>query len=204
MATFVGITGGIGTGKSTVSKFYESKGYPVLNADNIAKNLLANDEEIKAKIISEFGERAYINATPNKRFLAEQVFTSPEKLEKINVILHPATIRTIENEFEKLRKHHDVVFTEAALIYEANFSDIFDFVISVAAEKEMRISRLVTSGKFKKEEIERRMASQMPDDVKNKKADFIIHNNGTVEELYEKCEFVLSLIRSLGKHQRNS
>ncbi|NOX18367.1 MAG: dephospho-CoA kinase [Chlorobi bacterium] len=199
MAAFVGITGGIGTGKSTVSKFYEDKGFPVLYADNIAKNLLANDDEIKSKIISEFGEKAYINSTPNKKFLAEQVFNSPEKLEKINAILHPATIEIIKNEFEKLRKNGKVVFTEAALIYEADFSDIFDFVISVAAEKETRIGRLISSGKFTKEEVEMRMNSQMPDEAKNKKADFVIHNNGTVEELYEKCEFILSLIFTLEK-----
>jgi len=198
MTTFIGITGGIGTGKSTVSKFYESKGFPVLYADNIAKYLLANDDEIKSKIILEFGERAYINATPNKRFLAEQVFNSPEKLEKINAILHPATIAEIKSEFERLSEDNKIIFTEAALIYEAKFSDIFDYVISVAAEKETRIKRLVSSGKFTEEEIERRMASQMPDEVKNKKADFVIHNNGSVEELYEKCEFILSLINSLG------
>ncbi len=199
MALFVGVTGGIGTGKSTVSKFFEDKGFLVLFADDIAKNLLANDDKIKSKIISEFGEEAYVNDVPNKKFLAERVFGSPERLERINSILHPATIEKIKNEFERLKRNSKIVFVEAALIYEAKFEDIFDYVISVAADKEKRIQRLTSSGKFTKDEIEKRIASQMPDEVKNKKADFVIHNDGTLEELYEKCEFILSLIFALGK-----
>ncbi|MFA3782085.1 dephospho-CoA kinase [Melioribacteraceae bacterium 4301-Me] len=193
----IGITGGIGAGKSYVSDYIESKGYPVLRADDIAKSLLTSDPVVKKKIISKFGEEAYINNKPNTIYLANTVFNNSNKLEEINSIVHPPTLTKIEQEAVKLFKKFSLVFVESALIYEANFSDMFSYVVLIYTNKEERIKRVTSKNKMDVKQVKQRMKFQIPDEQKKKKADFVIENNSTLEELRLKVDMLLNIIKSL-------
>lgn len=191
----IAITGGIGAGKSEVSKIYSEAGYPVLFADQIAKDLLATNNNVRNKIISEFGRESYQDGKPDKKFLAEIVFSTPENVNKINSIIHPETLKIINNQTEELFKRHSIVFVESALIYEANREDLFDYVILVYSNVELRISRAANGLGIPEQDVKERMMHQIDDEKKKNKADFVIKNNEGLEELRTNSEFVLKLIK---------
>lgn len=195
----VGITGGIGAGKSSVAKFIAEQGFVILFADDIAKNLLASDPEIKEKIILNFGKDSYQNGIPDKLFLAEKVFNDEEKLKKINSIIHPPTLKHIDNLMGEKHKSEKLIFVESALIFEAKFDDMFDYILYVTADEDIRIKRILDRGGITEEEIQRRINSQLPDENKKENSDFVIVNNGNIFQLIEKCEFILSLLKSIAK-----
>src|SRR3989339_1155360 len=113
----IAITGGIGSGKSSVSKIIESFGFPVIKADDLAKELMLKDESVKKKIIKTFGKESFTEKGINTKYLAENVFNSKDKVDKINSIIHPVTIRKIEVISKELFEKHDLVFVESALVY---------------------------------------------------------------------------------------
>ena len=195
----IGITGGIGSGKSIVSDFIESEGYTVLRADPIAKDLMQNDESIKKQLIKTFGEQSYHNGKLNTKFLAENVFFDKEKLEKITSIIHPPTLKFLDNKSSGILKKKDLVFVESALVYEAKFADMFDYVVLIYADEKTRIDRTLTRDKMPAEQIKRRMKFQLPDENKKDNADFVIENNSSIEELKLRTKFVLNLLTSLAK-----
>src|SRR5690606_16027908 len=121
----IAITGNIGSGKSSFAQFIQNKGYPVIYADIVSKVLLSKDDDIRKKIIREFGKEAYLNGEPDKDFLARKVFSSPENVIKINSILHPAVKKKILKLTDQYFEFNDIVFTEAALIYEADMEKMF-------------------------------------------------------------------------------
>lgn len=193
----IAITGSIGSGKTLVSNYFLEKGYPVLSADLISKELLQNNQQIKAKIIKAFGEQSYTDNVLNKKFLAEQVFANETKVEIINSIVHPLVIKQIETESNNLLQTHSIVFTEAALIYEADMEDLFDYVILVTSEEDIRLQRKIQSENYTEEEFFRRNNNQIPDKEKKKRADFILENNKTIKELKNKADFTLKIIEGL-------
>ena len=195
----IGITGGIGSGKSIISDFIESEGFTVLRADPIAKDLMQNDESIKNRLIKTFGEQSYFNGKLNAKFLAENVFYDKAKLEKITSIIHPPTLKFLDNKSNEILKKKDLVFIESALVYEAKFTDMFDYVILVYADEKTRIDRTLQRDKIPAEQIKRRMQFQLPDENKKDNADFVIENNSTIEELKLRTKFVLNLLTSLSK-----
>ncbi len=195
----IGITGGIGSGKTAVAKLFEESGYAVFYADSIAKQLLAEDDKIKFKIITAFGKKSYVKGLPDRGYIAKSVFNNPEKLAVINSIIHPPTIRKIKKLCEAELIRNDMVFAEAALIYEANMQDIFDYVLLVTADEESRINRIVKRDNSDKNEIKRRMANQIPEEKKISRADFVIHNDGTLQDLESKANLFLSVFKSLAK-----
>ncbi|MDZ7763459.1 MAG: dephospho-CoA kinase [Melioribacteraceae bacterium] len=138
----IAVTGGIGSGKSTVCDIFRSHGYPVLNADQISKEILSTSQKVKEKIISHFGKDSFENDKPNKEYLADKVFNNQEKLKVLNSILHPPTIEKISNEMQKFLITKKIVFVEAALIYEANMEDMFNHVLMVASPESNRIERI--------------------------------------------------------------
>ena len=111
----IGITGSIGSGKSVFADYIAMKGYPLLKADDIAKEILATDTSVKKKIIKEFGERAFKGDIPDKKYLAENAFSTPEKVNVINSILHPPVLKRIEKEMEEVLKSGDTVFVKVTL-----------------------------------------------------------------------------------------
>lgn len=186
----IGITGNIGSGKSTFSKFAEEHGYPVIKADDLSKSILQSDQKVKAAVIKEFGNESFVNDLPNKKFLAQEVFNNPVKLKKLESILHPKVVKEINRQIKILIKSSPAVFVESALIYEADLEEQFDFVVLVAADQNIRLERKIKSG-MSREDFLLRDSNQIPEEEKKKRADFIFSNNSTVEELYSKFKLLL-------------
>ncbi len=193
----VGITGGIGSGKSLISDYVESRGYPVIYSDQVAKNLMVNNQELKAKLIEQFGEETYIEDELNKDYLRSLIFADSENVKKINSIVHPVAIQEIKNLMYKYLEENQIVFVESALIYETKIQHIFDYVILVIADEELRIKRILERDGVTVGEVKRQIENQWLDSAKQDKADFIIKNDGSVEELYVKVDFILSLLNKL-------
>jgi dephospho-CoA kinase len=171
----VGVTGGIGSGKSYICRILESIGYPVFYSDQEAKLIILNDIEVKAKIIAEFGEEAYLNGAYNKVYIASIVFNDSEKLKILNQIVHPA-VRKAFNSWAK-KQNTPIVFNEAALLFENGSWKDFDKVILVHADIETRIKRLIQRDGSSEEDINRRIKSQWTDEKKMNLADFCINNS---------------------------
>ena len=193
----IAVTGGIGSGKSEFCNFLIEKGYPVIYADEIAKEIITNNEEVIKRIKSAFGEKSYLNSKPDIQYLSEVVFSDPAKVKQINSIIHPFVIDIQNREMERLLKTNDFVFLEAALIYEAEAEEEFDFVIVITSDKEKKIERVRRQRGLPETEIIKRMNNQIPDELKKKWADFTFENNGSLEELKFKAEWFLTLIKSM-------
>ena len=195
----IAITGGIGSGKSAVCDIFHSNGYPIFYADNISKEFLSTDKSIKEKILNEFGKESFLNDKPNFKYLSERVFSEELKVKKINSILHPPVIDKIKKLMNEELKKQTIVFVEAALIYEAEMEDLFDYIIVVTAPDEIRIQRVIESRGLKKEEAIERISKQIPQERKKKLADFVIENNSTMDALVKKTNFILMILKSMTK-----
>jgi len=193
----IAVTGGIGTGKSLVCRFFESQGYYVINADLIAKNLMANDEKVKEKLIKAFGKNVFDKNGLNKKFISNLIFSDEKNLNKINSIVHPAAIKKITELAETELLLKDIVFVESALIFEAKRENLYDYILLVTSPLEKRIERIMNRDKISKEEILSRINAQMSDDEKKKKSHFIINNDSTEEELQKKAKLFLGIFEKL-------
>ena len=171
----VGLTGGIGSGKSTVAHIFETLGIPVYYADDAAKKLMNEDEGLKQEVEQLFGDASYINGQLNRAFVSAQVFNNPEKLATLNSIVHPATIA----DAEKWMQHQSAPYAikEAALIFESGAQENLDNVIGVFAPKAIRIKRVMERDGLTTEEIMKRINRQMDEEMKMKRCDFVISNN---------------------------
>jgi dephospho-CoA kinase len=178
----IAVTGSIGSGKSEFCRIAEKFGFVVLRADEISKKLLSENETVKKKVSSLFGVQAYNDVKPNLKYLAEIVFSDPEKLKKLESILHPIVIKKIKKLSDETLKDKDVVFIESALIYEADIEDSFDYVVLITAPREIRLNRKLQNG-FSEDDFIKREQNQIPDEEKKKRADFIFNNDKTVAEL---------------------
>lgn len=183
----VGITGGIGTGKSTVCKIFASMGIPVLDADSIAKNIAELDLHVKQQIIEVFGNESYDEHEKyNRKFIASIVFNDAEKLKMLNNIIHPAVIE-YSNNWAELHRDKKYVVKEAALMFESGSYKYNDINIVVNAPKELRIQRILSRDNSSIEDIIRRIESQMSDEERNSMADKIINNdehNSLIAQVY--------------------
>ncbi len=188
----IAVTGSIGSGKSTFSGFIRKRGFAVLNADDISKEILAGNDEVRKKVIAEFGPDSFKGNEINKKYLSEKVFSNPENVLKINSILHPLVIEKVNDLMNRELEKTDKVFTEAALIYEAEMEEMFDYVILITAAKEIRYSR--KSSEMTREDFDKRDFNQIPDEEKKKRADFIFENNGSPEDLNQKAALLLSIL----------
>lgn len=171
----IGITGGIGSGKSTVAKIFEVLGIPVYYADDAAKRLMQEDEELKKKIQLQFGNEVYTNGQLNRKRLAEIVFASPEKLAQLNALVHPATLKDAERWMQKQITPYAI--KEAALIFESGAHEYLDYVIGVTAPAPLRIQRTMQRDGITREEVMARMNKQMDETIKMKLCDFVLVNN---------------------------
>lgn len=171
----VGLTGGIGSGKSTVAKVFEVLGIPVYYADDAAKRLMNEDAELKQKIKEIFGEDIYDGDFLNKKQLASIVFNNPEKLNTLNKLIHPATIKDAAVWMEKQTSAYTI--KEAALIFESGAQEYVDYVIGVTAPAPLRIQRTMHRDNITREEVIARMDKQINDTIKMKLCDFVIKND---------------------------
>ena len=190
-----GITGGIGSGKSTAAKFFEELGIPVYNSDTRAKTIQNENSEVKVKIIAAFGEEAYNENGLNKPFISKQVFQNNEKLKLLNSIVHPAVFQDFEN-WKKAQKS-DIVMKEAAILIESGSYKDCDVVISVVVDIETRIARTIERDGLSREEIRARINNQISDEERIAKSDFIIDNNGDLAHLKNEVEQTFIKIKKM-------
>ncbi len=171
----IGITGGIGSGKSTVARVFETLGIPVYYADDAAKRLMQEVPELKKQIISLFGENAYTGDKLNRPWISEQVFGNPEKVNALNALVHPATILDAHEWMARQRTPYTL--KEAALIFESGSEKELDYVIGVDAPLELRIQRVMERDHTTQDAILQRIKNQLDEAEKMKRCDFIIHND---------------------------
>ncbi len=193
----IGITGGIGSGKSFVSDFIKKAGYKVLNADDIAKQIMVEDESVRELIISIFGDNSYNNKELNRSYIASKAFSSVEGITKLNSIVHPPMVDRINRLMNEELRKSKMVFVEAALVYEAEVDEILDHVLLVTADKEIRISRIKERDNLSESEIRNRIQFQMPENEKENLADFTIKNNGTIVDLEMKTKMFLTVFEAM-------
>ena len=171
----VGITGGIGAGKSIVSSIFKCLGYPVFNSDAVAKQLMQSDPELIKGITEIFGTKAYTKGNLNRTFISEQVFTDSSKINQLNQLVHPK-VRLAFDKFAQ-ESNSPFVFNEAAILYETGAYKNFDEIILVTAEKNTRIKRVKQRDNSSEEQILNRMAKQMSDNEKRQFSPFEIINH---------------------------
>ena len=171
----IGLTGGIGSGKTTVAKIFEVLGVPVYYADDAAKKLMNEDEVIRGKIIHHFGHESYTADKLNRSFLARQVFSDPEKTKIINSIIHPATVSDAAKWMDAQSAPYAI--KEAALIFEAHAEKTLDLVIGVSAPLPMRMKRVMQRDNISEPDFFARMEKQMNEEEKMRRCDIIINND---------------------------
>ena len=175
----VGVTGGIGSGKTTVCKVFELLGIPVFYADDVAKSIMHTDQVLKTDILNTFGESAYTKeGTLNRSYISSLVFNNKLELEKLNSLVHPAVFRAFDNWLLE-QKDAPYVIKEAALLYESDSYKMCDESILVIAPTETKISRVKVRDGFSDEDVKLRMDRQFSDEMKIKFADHILNNDET-------------------------
>jgi len=174
----VGLTGGIGSGKTTVAKLFVDLGISVYFADDEAKKIMQTSNSLKSKICATFGDEAYLNNTLNRSYLAKLVFTDKANLNRLNALVHPE-VKQHFNKWLKLQNGHYVVY-ENAILFETDTASQFDFIITVTASLETRINRIINRDGVDKQMVLDRINNQWEDVKKNKLSNAIIENNGKI------------------------
>lgn len=190
----IGITGGIGAGKSVVAKIFESLGYPVFYSDAVAKQLMHSDPILKTSLIDIFGQETFLDGKLNRAFLAEIIMNDEEAKTKISSLVHPR-VRSSFEQFVDENKNKELVFNEAAILFETGSYKNFDSVILVTAPKNIRIERVKLRDGVTTEQINDRMKNQWSDDQKIPLANYLIENTDdtpVLEQVEALIEEVLS------------
>lgn len=171
----IGLTGGIGSGKSMVAQLFITLGIPVYNADKAAKDLQNTDPGIKSQLIQIFGEELYVDGILQRGYLSSIVFTDPDKLSALNSIMHPATLQAAAIWMQEQTAPY--IIKEAALIFEAHAENQLDYTIGVSTPEDIRIKRTMLRDKTTAEQVKQRMKFQMDEDIKMKRCNFILIND---------------------------
>jgi dephospho-CoA kinase len=190
----VGITGKIGSGKSTLSEVFRSHGVTVLDADSIAKNVMQNDDVLKAQLTALLGEETYTTDGLNTSFIAEKIFRDSSLKDKVEQLVHPLTLHAIEEEFTKA-KPGEIVALESAILFQTGLDEIFDMVVLVSASDEDVIGWLTAKGKFTQEDIRSRLQAQGYNDISAEDADLVMKNDTTLDEFRKRCKLTLQLVK---------
>ena len=190
----IGITGGIGSGKSEVTKLLRQKGYTVIDADEVSRDASSPGSEALRRLRERLGDDVFLpDGSLNRKKLAALMFANDDILVAVNDIFHPdifSRIETIAKETVPLKD--SPVFISVPLLFETNTDGMMDEVWLVTADEHIRLKRVLERGGMSESDIRARMAAQMPEDEKRSKAGVIIENNGTLEELYEVVEKLLN------------
>lgn len=171
----IGLTGGIGSGKSTIAKVFETLGIPVYYADDASKKLMNEDKELKKQIIRHFGDASYTDNQLNRSYIASVVFADKTKLELLNNLVHPATIRDAKRWMKEQNAPYAI--KEAALIFESGSAEGLDYIIGVFAPQALRIKRTMDRDNVTREAVINRMQNQVDEAMKMRLCDFVIYND---------------------------
>ena len=188
----IAITGGIGSGKSYISHLLEDMNIPVYNADNEAKRLTVSDEGIRRQLVALLGEDVYKDGMLNKPLLASYLFSDPAHVLQINAIIHPRVREDFAAWADK-RKDCAVVGMESAILYEAGFEDTVDAVVMVYAPLDLRVQRAMYRDGTSEEQVRARVASQMDDEEKRRRAHFTVVNDGVQPLIPQLTEIIEQL-----------
>ncbi|MFI5153739.1 MAG: dephospho-CoA kinase [Chitinophagales bacterium] len=193
----IGLTGGIGSGKSTIARIFEVLGIPCYYADEAAKKLMNEDDDLRKQLILHFGNQAYRGAELNRAYIAGMVFNDKEKLELLNSLVHPATIRDAGQWMD--RQHSPYAIKEAALIFETGSEQWLDKIIGIYAPESLRIQRTMARDQISREDVFDRMKNQMDEEKKMKLCDFVIHNDEQQPVIPQVIELHRQLIKLSGQ-----
>ncbi len=195
----IGVTGGIGSGKTEVCRIFQELGVPVISADAVAKEIGNYDPRVKQLMVDLMGSGAYTaEGVLDRPYVASRVFSSKSVQKKVNAIIHPRVEEEIERRFHELdRNGVHVAIVEAALIFEAGFDRNLDAVVVVEAGETARIDRVMKRDGFTRQAVIDRMHAQMDPVDKLRKADYILHNDGTLEELEGRVRFLNSVFQKM-------
>ena len=197
MPIMIGLTGGIGAGKTMVADVFAAMGIPVFNADHAAKELMQNSPVIKEQLIKQFGDKVYEDGILNKTYLASIVFSDAYQLELLNAIVHPVTIQAAWD-WAKLQTTAYVI-KEAALLFESNAVEGLDYVIGVTAPIAIRKQRVMSRDQCTLKEVEKRMRNQISDTIKMRLCDKVIVNDDVqliIPQVLKIHEMILTKLRS--------
>ena len=193
MTKIIGLTGGIGSGKTTIAKHFASLGVPVYIADDEAKKLMDNPEII-TELKSIFGDEIIENEKIDRKALAQIVFKNPRKLKKLNSIIHPAVKLHFENWLHS-HKNHPIIIKEAAILFESGSYKDCDAIITVTSPLEERINRVMKRDNTSRESILHRINNQWTDEQRISKSDYVI-TNISVKEALKQAEGILKLLNN--------
>tara|TARA_Y200000002_G_scaffold377045_1_gene381962 strand:+ start:207 stop:800 length:594 start_codon:yes stop_codon:yes gene_type:complete len=187
----VGLTGGIGSGKTTVSKVFADKNFKIFNSDDIAKNIIKTDIEIKKSIINFFGSKSFNGSDFNSIYISEVIFNDPKKLDLLNSIVHPKVFEKFKKFVKKNLKSK--ILVESAILFESNFYKLMDYNILLKSPKIERINRIINRDNLSRKKIEKIMNVQWSDKKKINLATFVIENTNISKTKTE----ILSLINKI-------
>ena len=199
MHKIIGLTGGIGSGKTTVARFIEEMGYPVYNSDTRAKDLVNESHDLKAAIIQLLGSQAYDeNGLYDRKYVGSVVFSNDELLKQLNAIIHPAVNKDFHDWVK--RQSREIIFKETALLFELKLNLQCDKSLLVTADESIRIKRVMDRDSKTYREVEKVIDNQMPERKKIRLADYVIENNSDMQHLRLSTEKIMtSLINDLHK-----
>ena len=190
----IGLTGGIGSGKTTIANYFNSKGVPLYIADDEAKTILYTPAAIK-EVQEQFGDIVMTNGIPDRAKLAAVVFNDAEKLQKLNSIIHPKVLKHF-NEWLEKHSGEKFIIREAAILFESGRYKDCDAIILVTAPKELRISRVVERDATTREKVLQRMSAQWDDEKKAAMSDFIITNTD-IEIAKKQADEILKILKKI-------
>jgi len=190
----LGLTGGIGSGKSTIAKIFEILGVPVFNSDIEAKKLYVTDSVLKAAIIEKFGNEAYLDSGEiNRNFMISRIFGNKKMLEDLNSMVHPRVKLCFDN-WVKTFSNLPLLIKEAAILFESGANTQVDKTLLVVAPIELRINRVIERDKLTREKVIERMNNQLSQEELIKKADFVIDNSGKVSVIRQVMQLYDTLL----------
>lgn len=189
----IGITGGIGSGKTTAAKYFEEFGFPLYNSDLRARMIQNENQEVIQAIKNLFGEEAYTSDGMNRPFIASKTFENKDLLQQLNAIVHPVVFRDFEDWIKQ--QNTNFVIKEAAILIESGSYKDCDLIISVVADKEIRITRTIERDGLTREQIESRMKNQITDEERREYSDYIIDNSQDLEYLYSQVKNLSEIIK---------
>ena len=199
----IGLTGGIGTGKSTVSQILRKKKFPVIDLDTISHEVIKIPKVIE-KIVENFGKEVLENSGNfenknnaiqiSREKLGKIIFENKEKRLLLNSIMHPEILHTMREQISKYKKNNKIIFVEIQLLFEVQWEKEFDYILLISAKKSTQIRRILERDKRSENDALNIINSQLPLDEKKKRSDFVIENDGNIEELKEKIDKFLEYL----------